>query len=192
MKTDCGCFGILLLILVLSNGCAGSRPARFYLLEAVPAPEELRSSLVIGIAEPSLEQYLDRPQLVERSGASEVRFLETSRWAEPLQGNMAAVLREDLARFLPGSRVHLYPFPQEVRPDLLVAIHIMRFEFNDAGEAILNAQWRMSAAGARVQEGCREYREGRLPHETNLRIGAMNRLLAALSRDLADTVAQMQ
>ena len=76
-------------------GCAASPPSRFYVLSPVAsdttAPPTV-SAPAIGVGPVELPDYLGRPEIVVRSGAYELRYNETQRWAETLRDNVTSVL----------------------------------------------------------------------------------------------------
>ena len=56
---------------------------------------------VIGVGPITVPKYLDRPQIVTRSGRNQLALGEFDRWAEPLQDNVLRVLAENLAFLIP-------------------------------------------------------------------------------------------
>ena len=99
---------------VVAAGCAGtSRPSSFYLLEAVPeaaAPLGAGSggarAVVLGPIR--LAAYLDRAQMVTRTGGSELSVEEFHRWGEPLKEAVYRVVQENLSAMLGTAAVYSY------------------------------------------------------------------------------------
>ncbi len=125
-------------------GCRGTTPARFYVLTPVAAAEapgkDAGPGAAVLLGPVEIAGYLDRPQMVRRTGANRVDFAEFDRWAEPLKENIVRVLAADLAAALPGVRVVAFdrktPGPAELR----VAVDVARFD-EAAGKLRLEAAW---------------------------------------------------
>ncbi len=122
--------------------------SRFY--ELVPMPENSApkpvspaagpsGGLTIGLGPITLPAYLDRPQIVTRVGANELRFSEADRWAQPLDANFARVLAQDLAMGAP--RIYQYPWYSTSRVDYQVEVDVQRFELLASDDAELIARW---------------------------------------------------
>ena len=104
------------LLLAIVAGCAGPSPrSNYYLLSALPDLETGEATtaafdgLSVGIGPVSFPGYLDRPQIVIRTGPNEISFSEFDRWAEPLKNNFMRVLKEDLAELLKTDSIFVYP-----------------------------------------------------------------------------------
>ena len=137
-----------LLALALLAGCVGvaRQKTEFYLLEALadPAPiSKLQGDAWLGLGPVTLARYLDRPQMVTRSGPGRVRLAELHQWAEPLQENIAQVLRDNLARLLGSER--LVALPGRGLPPLgwQLEVDILRLDAGPGPEAWLEARWRL-------------------------------------------------
>lgn len=171
------------LLLVWLTGCAApSPPSRFYRLEstapstAMPQPQVPSESLpLIGVGPVRLANYLDRPQLVERSSPHRLKMHEFDRWAGTLQENTLQVLSEVMQRELSVAQVIGYPWHSSVRPDYEVAVTIIRFE--RLGERLrLEARWTLVD-----QPQGRLIRLGRRPFETLVEGNDMEDLVRAAS-----------
>lgn len=111
-----GCLGLVAL-----SGCSlpQAQPdlTRYYVLTSskAPAPEsgtvEPRAEAAkprIFISAVSVPEYLRGRIVVVRLGPNELRYVDDSRWAEPLEPGLARVLRESLAAH-PGVRIVFRP-----------------------------------------------------------------------------------
>jgi len=95
----------------LMSGCASTPQAKFYTLGARPAQENAQTAparLSISIDAVTVPELVDRPQMVVRIDATQVRIDEYARWAEPLKSQITNVLVADLAQALPGALVTGY------------------------------------------------------------------------------------
>jgi uncharacterized protein len=142
-------FPLLVLILV---GCASpSQPTRFYRLDSqaplavLPAPSPGATPLpLLGIGPVSLASYLDRPQLVERSGGHRLVLHEFDQWAGTLQENILVVMTREMQQRLPRVRVIGYPWNSAVQPGYELVIDVSRFD-RQAGKIGLQARWSLLA-----------------------------------------------
>lgn len=139
------CLYILAAVLLMS-GCARTAPVSYYQLTAVGgALEETGSSVagetVIGIGPVRLPEYLDRPQMVVRTGPNRVQLAERHRWVEPLGENIVRVLREDLAMMLNTEQLSIHPWGRDTRIAYQVGIDVVRFEGEGYRQGYLEAVW---------------------------------------------------
>lgn len=168
-------------------------PTRFFTLTPLARSEEAahQSSLgpgtvILGVGPITLPGYLDREQLVTR--VSETRFdvAENDRWAEPLGGDVARVLSQNLAALL-GDRVRLYPWPNNQQPTYQVEIEVLRFEADTTRNAQLAARWTLRDVAGRETLSVRESRlaEPVKGSTTEESVMALSRLLGAFGSEIA-------
>lgn len=129
-------------------GCGTSPPTKYYLLssgaeELVPGPAQ--RELVVGVGPVTLPSYLDRREMVSRTGSNELNVAALHQWAEPLQENFARVLGEDLGRRLGTDQIIRLPakrfMRRALRIDYQVVIGVERFERMPDGGAVLDVRW---------------------------------------------------
>src|SRR5664279_3044471 len=93
----------LAIFMVLLTGCASSPSSKFYQLNpgqnktSVTGDVSLDQSQVIAIGPVRIPDYLDRPQIVTRSGKNELKLSEFDRWAGSLESDVNRVLVEDIS-----------------------------------------------------------------------------------------------
>ena len=101
-------------LVLLAAGCS-SPPAKFYTLSADAPPASMTSKLTIVVGPVAVPSVIDRPQIVVTSGANQVSVDEYSRWASPVQDNIARVVAENLVALLGTPRVTLFQSPLRLR-----------------------------------------------------------------------------
>jgi uncharacterized lipoprotein YmbA len=134
------------VVLAALAGCGPSQPTRFYTLSTVAEPAAVPRSgqgLVIGLGPISVPQYLDRPDIVTRAGANQVKLGEFNKWAEPLEPLLTRIIAEDLYALLDAKDVIPIPQSRHLPLDRIVEIDFARFDANEAGEVRLDARWRI-------------------------------------------------
>ena len=136
------------LLLTLVAGCAGPSPrSNYYLLSAFPDQETgqattaITDGLSIGIGPVSFPDYLDRQQIVIRTGPNEISFSEFDRWAEPLKNNFMRVFKEDLVERLRTDNIFVYPWPPGAVFEFQVSAEVIRFDAHPGDSAKLDVQW---------------------------------------------------
>lgn len=127
------------------TGCATSPPARFYTLNPLAATEAKHAApsakpVSIGVLPVELPDYLDRPQIVTRFGANQLKYAAFDRWAGSLSDNMSTVLAENLAALLGTGPVFFNPGHAE-KTDLSVLMRVIRLDCLPGNQVLLKAQW---------------------------------------------------
>ena len=147
--------GPIALGLALLAGCSSSQPTQFYTLSALVSdsrPDE-RSTIRLGVGPIALPAYLDRPQVVTRSGNSRMTVADFHQWAEPLETSFQRVLKENLSSRLGTDDVVMLPSRRGLPLDHQVEIDVTRFDADQTGEVVLDARWLIfDGRGDRLQE----------------------------------------
>jgi uncharacterized lipoprotein YmbA len=148
----CRLCAVFLALAMLASvaGCAGSASGtRFYVLTpvpAVPAPAQAMDVAVV-VAGVRLPQYLERPQIVTRSGDNRLQFAEFDQWGGNLHQDMTRVLAESLTRLLGSERVVAAPHTLRMQPDYRVEVEVLGFERGPDGRVRLAAKWWLMRSG---------------------------------------------
>ncbi len=125
-------------------GCGISPKPDFYLLHQAASSRltGLERGIAIGIGPVNVAPYLDRPQIVTRTGNHRLQMSEFHRWSEPLKSGISTVLAINLSNKLQSNRVYLLPRQNRTIPlDYRIIIDIVRFDGQLAGTAQLAARW---------------------------------------------------
>jgi uncharacterized lipoprotein YmbA len=201
------CRQLLRLFLLAVTGanlaCCSSAPIeRYYRLDSglmpgegspdpsapatVPAGPERDIRLVV-VAVPEI---IDRPQLVLQRGPNELQLLEFDRWAEPVRSGIARTLAQGLGREFP--RAWIVPDGRaggDAAITITVRIDAMEA---DAGEARIDARWRLAAGGRAA--GVAQHRELRRPTPGAMpaaAVAAWSAELAQLAQAIAQSVREL-
>jgi len=188
--------GLFMLVL---TGCASSPTPKFYQLSPVQnkalvthdaSPEQ---SLIIAIGPVRIPDYLDRSQIVTRSGKNELKLAEFDRWAGSLEENVNHVLMEDISSLLPAGRffvVRWLPYLESELPvSYRVQVRVESFEGTPGDSVLLRAHWVISTKGKdllmKKESGISEQVNG---GSYDALVAAMSKALEALSREMADAI----
>ena len=188
---------VTLVVSPIGLGACASTPSRFDILNTLTASETIPGTAaaqgpVIGVGPITVPKYLDRPQIITRSGRNQLGLGEFDRWAEPLQDNVLRVLGENLAFLIPTDQVLLHARPQSATLDYQVTVDMLHFDVWLGGESILLAHWSIldraelpllsQQASLNVLVGGGDY---------EAMVAALSELLARLSGDIAVAIQRL-
>lgn len=176
------------------SGCSILEPqpdlTRFFVLASLAEPAADTSNLRIGIGPLALPDYLRRTEMARRDSETEIRYADTSRWAEPLEEGLARTLAENIALLIGTKRVLVLPAPIRNDPDVTVPIEVIRFEPTPEGDVLLIARWAVRPTG---HDGESRVYVSRITAKTSgsswkSRSRAMSRATLDLSREIAEAI----
>jgi hypothetical protein len=127
----------------LLAACGSSSPTHYYALatDNLPAQEQARTGIMIGIGPITLPDYLARTTIVQRNN-NELTLSEFNLWAEPLTDATPRVLTSYLRSAMPNHRFIASPWGRYNIPDARMPVRISRFEAVD-GQVELIAEWQL-------------------------------------------------
>ena len=190
-------------MLVLSaclGGGSQAPPTKYYVLNSLYTAEnkiqpvaDLKEAVVV-IGPLTLTQVLDRPHIIIRHSENEIRVANLDRWAEPLHENFTRVLRDNLSALISQGRVIRFPPAASIPVAYQVIIEVMRFDGNPQNEVVLRAQWAVLGGDGdsvllKRQSDFKEPSEGDTIAEM---VSAQSRLVAKLSRDIAEVLKTLE
>jgi uncharacterized protein len=188
---------VTLVVSPIGLGACASTPSRFYILNTLSASETIPGTAaaqgpVIGVGPITVPKYLDRPQIITRSGRNQLALGEFDRWAEPLQDNVLRVLGENLAFLIPTDQVLLHARPQSATLDYQVTVDMLHFDGWLGGESTLLAHWSIldrAELPLLSQRASLNILVGRGDYEAM--VAALSELLARLSGDIAVAIQRL-
>ena len=195
----------LALSVLLLGGCGSTRPSKFYVLHSLSmegAEQPLDPAGVaggaggeyaVGVGPVKIPQYLDRQEIMTRTGPSRVDLAEFDRWAEPLESNVARVLAENLSFLLGTHRVSLFPWAGSTKVDYQVVVDLHRFDGTSEGKTIMAAHWSILEGEKRRVLVTRKshFAESADRADFESMVSAQSRLLGHLSREIASEITAL-
>jgi len=145
------------LVAALSTSCSlgGNPPQYDYYVSTPPeapprvADQPQNSPLVLVIAPVELPSYLNRDQVVTRTGEYSIVYSKRDRWAEPLNEAFEGILRQCLARRLSPQGISVQARRIGLVPEYTLQVELLRFERHDSHHVELWARWTLrSKAGS--------------------------------------------
>jgi uncharacterized lipoprotein YmbA len=193
---------LTLLASIALASCAVSDPTQYYTLDqtmAGPAETQARAStpavsatgakdIGIGIGPMIMPGYLDRIQIVTRTGTDQVDISVFHRWAEPLEDGMARILANEIGARVPTDRIVIFPWrgvvAQALRYQVVVAV--MRFDGPQGGDITLDTRWRiLGTDGNELAFRRTTVTEPAVGRGYEPMIAAMHRALVTLGQEIA-------
>jgi uncharacterized lipoprotein YmbA len=188
------------LLSTLVAGCAGPSPrSNYYLLNSLPDQETGQATTVatdglsIGIGPVSWPDYLDRQQIVIRTGPNEISFSEFDRWAEPLKNNFLRVFKEDLVDRLRTDTIFVYPWPPDADVEFQISADVTRFDAHPGDSTKLDVQWTILRARDRevILSRKSSYAVDLDRSDYKTIVAAQSRTVADFSREVAAAVTEV-
>ena len=184
-----------LTVPLLLISCGALKPVKdtsvHHLLEAViPERPVTGASPAIAISRPSLPSYLDRQQLVSRSGDGQLQMNSYHLWAEPLDAAISRVTATNLGRLT--NSLNIQPVENFVTLDYqtLLEIRVSRFEPDSSNKLVLECTWKLQPVVGGVAN-TRPFRTtvaitpADTPKDLSGRIAAMNESLVRLAKEIS-------
>lgn len=190
---------VFFVLLIISAGCRSSPPTKFYTLTAL-SDETLtqqvsaaRGHLSVGIDPVQIPDYLDRPQIVTRSGPNELKRAEYDRWAGSLGENITAVIAENLSLLLTTDNVFPYPWNSSTPVDFRARINIVRLESFAGDHVELKAIWTISSGreNKEVLTKASVFTEPWCGREYETMAAAISRALESLCREIGSEIRKI-
>jgi uncharacterized lipoprotein YmbA len=151
------------------------------------------SAVAIGVGPVAIPEYLNRGQIVTRTGENQLELAEFDRWAEPLQKNLARVLALNFSTLLSTDRVALHPWNRSTPMDYQVIVDVGRFEAGEDGTTSLLARWSIVDGADRKILRVRKssLSEPIANGDYEATVASMSRAVAALSREIAEAIRDL-
>ena len=178
--------------------CRQTPPTTFYTLSPIAdvqaragAPAE--NEVAIGLGEIVVPDYVDRPQVVVRTGQNTMELAELNSWVEPVRAQITRTIALDLSYLLDTRNVFALPSRLPLRLDYIVEVQVGRFDSDAAGRSVLDARWILydRTGERRLDTGIvTAVEEAAQPLSYDTRIAAMSETVHQLSRAIAQSIAQ--
>lgn len=184
-----------IVCVLFAVGCSARGAVRTqYVLSSVAVSDSVvgtATNPTISVGPVELPEYLDRPQIVMRETAGRVQASESHVWAEDLTAGLVRVIVDNLAHWVPSTRVSEFLSPLASSADYRVAVRVSAFEVDASRERVtLDAYWTLVGS-----------EDGKAIASRNIRVqesvhgGAYDDIVSAydaaagkLSRDIADAI----
>ncbi len=185
------------------SGCFGSsQSSRFYTLttpkeQGGPSPARLDRLVAVGPV--NIPDYLDRNQIVTRSGGNEIFLAEFDRWGGPLDGEITRALVSCLSDQLKSRHVAVIPWRSapgsETSVMFRIPVNVLRFDGTPGGKVVLDATWGVFVKGERLETPVFAT-ESIITEDVNGRgydalVAAMGNAVERLAKEMADSIIKI-
>ena len=146
----------------------------------------------VGVGPITIPGYLTRMRMVTRQSDSEIKYLETARWAQPLAESLPYAIAGNLDLLLGSDDVVLHPWYRTRQPDYSVEVDIGRFDRGHDGSASIAARWNIRDPDGALLAADSFHQV--LPADSTAiaaTVEAQSRLVAAMSRQIADALRRV-
>ena len=182
------------LIIVLS-GCRSITPSVSYSIlnpstdaSMSPVDSDDHRSKTVGVNPIELPGYLNRVQMVKRTGPNQLEVSSRHRWADYPDRMIQRVFGDNLQMLMADARVYSAPWPAGFKPDVTVDVTFLELIGTTDKKMLLSATWTIIGNG-----------DPSPPHRTSLSetisgagfddlAAAHSRALESLSRDVAESL----
>ena len=167
-------------------------PVRHLLDSPISARTPTSSTPAVAIARPSLPPYLERSELITRTGDGRLEIHEKDLWSEPLDAGISRVMADNLRRLTGSTNVQASDSFITRDYSSLLEIRIERFDPEPDGSLLLQCTWKLQPIGG--GDAAPKAFRTTVPvavtgdpatGKMSGRIKAMNEALARLSRTIA-------
>jgi uncharacterized lipoprotein YmbA len=180
--------------------CLGSsRPPRFYTLSQLQArgrPASTATDATLAIGPVEIPDYIDRQQIVTRSGANELAVAEFDRWGSSLDKQITGSLVATLGDRLASEQITVAPWRSAILSggaSYRAAVSVSRFDGILGQSVVLQGRWELIANSGEKDESL-GVREATVTERIDgagydALVAAMQRALVRFGQEMADTVA---
>lgn len=185
-----GTFAVIVIAVAVLAGCAQQPDPNLYVMSPSQAAGgnvgNSGTEPVKAVLRVHLPEYLDRREIVSRSGANELVVNKDDRWAEPLDESVPRVLAENLSNHIPGARVVVpsEAVGEDVPYEYLVSLDA--YEPDGKGNVVMRGRWHL-----RDERKGLVVAEGRIDEHRPLASNAAPEIVAALNESLNDAGRQI-
>jgi len=192
-------FGVVFCLMVFFFvGCRGTTPTvTFYNMTSLDKAkignpdQKAIKDMGIGIGPVQFPTFLDRPQIVTRSGTSSFNLSEFHRWGGQLDQDFLRVMAENLSFILSTNRVHIFPWgDQNDDPDYRISFVVHQFDGQLNESVLLNVTWTIrgqdSATALHAKRS--RIRQPVSGKGYDAFVSAHSQALTELSREIAETI----
>ena len=182
----------------LALGCLGgakAQPEFFTLSPAAAAagtPLAARPELGLALGQIELPRYLDRDELVTRSGPHELEVWGGVRWGGSLRTDIQRVVADDLGQLLGTARIAVYPVEARFPVRYRVLLDLLEFGGARSGPVTLRARWTIAGGdGSALAVGESAVEQPLASASWADYVAAHSAALGAVTRELAEHIATL-
>ena len=181
----------IISILLVSCSLGGkTKSSQFYVLDSTisPTEQETDNDVSLAISQVLVPGYIDRPQIITKTESAEIKFSEFNRWAEPIDSMFQRVLTQNIKTLTNSDQIVSYPWGPELTFEFTLRMKLIKFENNEAGDALLVANWILVRQNdeSTPRANYSEFRASASNSSYAARVAALNDTLSQFSREIVN------
>lgn len=189
------------VFILLLGGCGRATiPEEFYILNALNRTQEespgvaAEAGIAIGVGPLEFPEYLDRPQIVTRTGPHKLTVSEFHRWGGSFDEDFLRVMAENISIQLGTERVSVYPWEVSFNPAYRVKFDLQQFDGSLGEKILLNVTWTITGQDGKAVPVVRKsiITESVSAKDYEALVAAKSRALVTLSREIVDEIRRFE
>lgn len=189
---------LALPLAAFATGCLGGptpEPQYYTLSPALgvgAAPLAARPELGLVLGQVDLPRYLDRSELVTRSGAHGLRVWNLQRWGGSLRTDVQRVVADDLGRLLGTARIAVYPAEARFPVSYRVLLELLELGSAPGHPVVLRARWTIAGAdGLALAVGQTKLEQPPATASWEDYVAAHSAALGVVTHEIAERIASL-
>jgi len=184
------------LAVVCASGCSWRSPSvEFYTMSPMieGGTEPAARDLALAVGPATFPAFLQRPQIVTRSGENGLVYDDYHRWGGSFEADFLSVLGENLAVLMRTDHVAVYPVEATFPIAYRVVLAVQQFDGRPGDAVTLRVRWTVSpgAGGAALAVRSSTIRVPVPSADHAGLVAAHSAAVAALSREIAAAIAAL-
>ena len=182
-------------LIIVCSGCRSITPSvSYYILNSLadpstsPVDADGNLTKTVGINPIELPGYLNRAQMVKRTGPNQLEVSSRHRWADYPDRMIQRVLGDNLQMLMADARVYSAPWPAGLKPDVTVDVTFLELIGTTDKKMLLNAVWTITGNGDPSPTHRTTLSETIAGADFDDLAAAHSRVLEVLCREVADTL----
>ena len=183
-------------LIIVFPGCRSLTPSvSYYILNPLadtsmpPVGADGNRFKTVGVNPIELPGYLNRVQMVKRTGPNRLEVSSHHRWADFPDRMIQRVIGDNLQMLMADARVYSAPWPAGLKPDLTVDVTILELIGTTDKKMLLSAVWTITGNGDPSPFHLTTLSETTTGAGFDDLAAAHSRVLDALCRQIADTLS---
>ncbi|HEX9024568.1 MAG TPA: PqiC family protein [Geobacteraceae bacterium] len=185
-----------LLLAALLCACGSTAPSRFYTLGSMDGIDSsgkapvMPGGMTVGVGPLDIPDYLERPQIVTRSGDNGLEVAQYDRWAGSLKQDIMRVLIRDLSAYLPSGAMVL-SWKRGIPVNYRVAVEVTGLDVIPGSSVLLRGQWAIFGSEPKnpLVLRSRSFTEPLTGNDMNTTVAGMGKAVGQLGQAIAADIA---
>lgn len=182
----------LLLLSMCIAGCSSAPREQFYTFGAPSLANGEAGSPLLVVAQVSLPEAVDRPQIVIREAQNQVSLLEQQRWASSLQNQLTQALAGYLQAALPQWQLALRQQHANREAKWTLWLDVHNFELSTKQGTRLEVSWSLRSSDGKQQHKAQaSIQQACVSCDTAALVAAQEKAIAQLAKEISTAALRL-